>query len=68
MLKERNALLNFCDFPAERWDHLRTSNPIESMFATMLHRTVRTTGALLRDTAPLMVFRLVMPAAKAGTS
>ena len=50
--------------PAEHWDHLRTSNPIESVFATVRHRTVRTRGALSQDTARLMVFKLVMAAAK----
>ena len=42
LVKDRNALLTFYDFPAEHWDHLRTSNPIESVFATVRHRTVRT--------------------------
>jgi putative transposase len=64
LLKDRNALLAFYDFPAEHWDHLRTSNPIESVFATVRHRTVRTKGALSQDTARLMVFKLVMAAAK----
>ena len=64
LLKDRNALLSFYDFPAEHWDHLRTSNPIESVFATVRHRTVRTKGALSQDTARLMVFKLVMAAAK----
>src|SRR5579864_1156503 len=64
LTKDRNALLAFFDFPAEHWDHLRTSNPIESVFATVRHRTVRTKGALSQDTARLMVFKLVMAAAK----
>jgi len=64
LLKDRTALLTFYDFPAEHWDHLRTSNPIESVFATVRHRTVRTKGALSQDTARLMVFKLVMAAAK----
>ena len=64
LIKDRNALLTFYDFPAEHWDHLRTSNPIESVFATVRHRTVRTKGALSQDTARLMVFKLVMAAAK----
>ena len=55
---------NHADFPAEHWDHLRTSNPIESVFATVRHRTVRTKGALSQDTARLMVFKLVMAAAR----
>jgi transposase-like protein len=64
LLKDHNTLLTFYDFPAEHWDHLRTSNPIESVFATVRHRTVRTKGALSQDTARLMVFKLVMAAAK----
>ena len=64
LTKDRDALLTFYDFPAEHWDHLRTSNPIESVFATVRHRTVRTKGALSQDTARLMVFTLVMAAAK----
>jgi putative transposase len=64
LTKDREALLTFYDFPAEHWDHLRTSNPIESVFATVRHRTVRTKGALSQDTARLMVFKLVMAAAK----
>jgi putative transposase len=64
LTKDREALLRFYDFPAEHWDHLRTSNPIESVFATVRHRTIRTKGALSQDTARLMVFKLVMAAAK----
>jgi len=64
LVKDQDALLTFYDFPAEHWDHLRTSNPIESVFATVRHRTVRTKGALSQDTARLMVFKLVMAAAR----
>ena len=64
LVKDRDALLTFYDFPAEHWDHLRTANPIESVFATVRHRTVRTRGALSQDTARLMVFKLIMAAAK----
>jgi putative transposase len=64
LARDRGALLAFYDFPAEHWDHLRTANPIESVFATVRHRTVRTKGALSQDTARLMVFKLVMAAAK----
>ncbi len=42
--KDKEALLAFYDMPAEHWDHLRTTNPIESVFATVRHRTVRTKG------------------------
>jgi putative transposase len=62
-VKDRDALLTFHDFPAEHWDHLRSANPIESVFATVRHRTVRTRGALSQDTARLMVFKLIMAAA-----
>ncbi len=64
LLKDRETLLTFFDFPAEHWTHLRTSNPIESAFATVRHRTVRMKGALSQDTARLMVFKLVMAASK----
>src|SRR2546430_11334089 len=63
-MKDREVLLTFYNFPAEHWDHLRTANPIESVFATVRHRTVRTRGALSQDTARLMVFKLIMAAAK----
>ena len=52
------------ELPADHWDHLRTSNPIESVFATVRHRTVRTKGALSQKTAKLMVFKLVQAAGK----
>jgi len=64
LTKDCEALLTFFDFPAEHWDHLRTSNPIESVFATVRHRTVRTKGSLSHRTARLMVFKLVMSAAR----
>jgi len=64
LVKDREALLAFFDFPAEHWDHLRTANPIESVFATVRHRTVRTKGALSQKTAKLMVFTLVRAASK----
>jgi putative transposase len=48
LTRDRDALLTFHDFPAEHWDHLRTSDPIESVFATVRHRTVRIKGALSR--------------------
>ena len=64
LTKDREAVLAFFDFPAEHWDHLRTSNPIESVFATVRHRTVRTKGALSAKTAKVMIFKLVNAAAK----
>ncbi len=64
LIKNVDALLTFYDFPAEHWDHLRTSNPIESVFATVRHRTVRSKGALSQKTVKLMVFCLVRAASK----
>ena len=64
LTKDREALIAFFDFPAEHWDHLRTSKSIESVFATVRHRTARTKGALSAKTAKLMVFKLVTAAAK----
>ncbi len=64
LAKDRDPLLAFYDFPAEHWDHLRTTNPIESVFATVRHRTVRTKGSLSSTTARLMVFKLVIAASK----
>jgi transposase-like protein len=62
LTKDVDALLAFYDFPAEHWDHLRTANPVESVFATVRHRTVRTKGSLSQKTAKLMVFKLVQAA------
>ena len=62
--KDRDALLAFYDFPAEHWKHLRTTNPIESTFATVRHRTVRSKGCLSNKTALAMVFKLVEGAQK----
>jgi len=64
LTKDEEALLAFYDFPAERWDHLRTSKPIESVFATVRHRTVRTKGALSQKTVKIMVFTLIRAASK----
>ena len=64
LIKDRDPLLAFYDFPADHWDHLRTGNPIESVFATVRHRTVRTKGALSQRSAKLMVFKLVQAAAR----
>jgi putative transposase len=64
LTKDRESLLTFYDLPAEHWEHLRTTNPIESVFATVRHRTVRTKGSLSSTTAKLMVFKLIIAAAK----
>jgi len=62
--KDRDALLAFYDFPAEHWKHLRTTNIIESAFATVRHRTVRTKGCLSNKTALAMIFKLADAAEK----
>jgi putative transposase len=62
--KDRQALLAFYEFPAEHWKHLRTTNPIESTFATVRHRTIRSKGCLSNKTARAMVFKLVESAQK----
>jgi putative transposase len=64
LVKDRDTLLTFYGFPVEHWDHLRTSSPIESVFATLRHRIVRMKGALSQYTARLMVFKLVTAAAE----
>ena len=62
LVKDRDVLLAFYDFPAEHWKHIRTSNPIESTFATVRHRTSKTKGCLSRKTGLAMAFRLMMSA------
>ena len=64
LIKDRAALLAFYDFPAEHWKHLRTTNPIESTFATVRHRTIRSKGCLSNKTALAMVFKLAEGAQK----
>lgn len=60
--KDRDALLTFYDFPAEHWRHLRTSNPIESTFASVRLRTAKTRGAGSRMACLTMVFKLALSA------
>ncbi len=62
--KDRERLLTFYDFPAEHWKHLRSTNPIESTFATVRLRTIKTKGCLSRKTALAMVFKLLLSARK----
>jgi putative transposase len=62
LTKDREALLTFYDFPAEHWKHVRTSNPIESTFATVRLRTAKTKGCLSRQTALAMVYKLAKSA------
>lgn len=57
--KDQDELLAFYDFPAEHWQHLRTTNPIESTFATVRHRTTRARNCLSRKTFLGMAFKLI---------
>lgn len=64
LTKDRDALLTFYDFPAEHWSHIRTTNPIESTFATVRLRTARTKGCGSRLATLTMVFKLAQCAQK----
>ena len=64
LAKDRDVLLTFYDFPAEHWIHLRTTNPIESTFATVRLRTKRTKGSGTRTACLTMVFKLMQSAQK----
>jgi transposase-like protein len=64
LAKDREELLAFYDFPAEHWVHLRTTNPIESTFATVRLRTAKTRGCISRETGLTMVHQLVQSAEK----
>ena len=58
LLKDRKSLMTFYEFPAAHWQYLRTTNPIESTFATIRHRTTRTKGCVTRDSMLHMMFKL----------
>jgi len=58
LLKDREELMAFFDFPAQHWQSIRTSNPIESTFGTIRHRTKRSKGCLTRDGMLHMMFKL----------
>jgi transposase-like protein len=62
--KDRDSLLAFYDFPAEHWQHIRTTNPIESTFATVRHRTTRTRNCVSRATFLGLAFKLIEEAEK----
>jgi putative transposase len=64
LAKDRDALLTFYDFPAEHWLHIRTTNPIESVLATVRLRTCKTKGCGSRVACETMVFKLMESAAK----
>ncbi len=58
LVKDSDELMTFFDFPAKHWQSIRTTNPIESAFATIRHRTKRTKGCLTRDGMLSMMFKL----------
>jgi hypothetical protein len=62
--EDRESLLAFYDFPAEHWQHLRTTNAIESTFATVRHRTTRTRNCVSRPTFLGLAFKLIEEAEK----
>jgi putative transposase len=62
LAKDRDLLLTFYDFPAEHWTHIRTTNPIESTFATVRLRTTKTRGCVSRAGILAMVFKLTKSA------
>ena len=62
--KDREELMAFYDFPAQHWQSIRTSNPIESTFGTIRHRTKRSKGCLSRDGMLHMMFKLGLCAEK----
>jgi transposase-like protein len=64
LAKDREELLVFYDFPAPHWIHLRTTNPIESTFATVRLRTAKTKGSGSRSACLTMVFKLMESASK----
>jgi putative transposase len=64
LAKDRSELLTFYDYPAEHWMHIRTTNPIESVFATVRLRTVKTKGTGTRTACETMVFKLLESAAR----
>ena len=64
LAKDRDVLLTFYDFPAEHWIHIRTTNPIESTFATVRLRTAKTKGCGSRIATLMMVFKLAESASK----
>lgn len=64
LVRDRESLLAFYDFPAQHWQHLRTTNPIESTFGTIRHRTDRAKGCVTRETMLAMIFKLGMAAEK----
>lgn len=64
LAKDKDSMLVFYDYPAENWQHIRTTNPVESVFATVLLRTVKTKNCGSRETTLTMAFKLMEVAQK----
>ena len=64
LVKDREVLLTFYDFPAEHWTHIRTTNPIESVFSTVRLRHDKTKGSGSRSACLTMVYKLMQSASK----
>ena len=64
LAKDKDAMLAFYDYPAENWQHIRTTNPVESVFATVRLRTARTKNCGSRITTLTMAFKLMETAQK----
>lgn len=64
LVKDREALLAFFDFPAAHWQHLRTTNPIESTFSSIRLRTVKTRNCVSAKSGLALMHQLVMSAQK----
>src|SRR4051795_10599389 len=68
LVKDRGVLLSFYDFPAEHWRHIRTTNPIESVFSTVRLRHNKTKGSGSRSACLTMVYKLMESASKGWRS
>ncbi len=66
LMKDKDEMLTFYDYPAEHWKHIRISNPIESTFATVRLRTYKVKSSGSRTTTLMMIFKLAQSAEKNG--
>lgn len=64
LAKDKDSMLAFYDYPAENWQHIRPTNPIESVFATVRLRTAKTKNCGIRTTTLAMAFKLIETAQK----
>jgi Transposase, Mutator family len=64
LAKDKASMLAFYDYPTENWQHIRTTNPVESVFATVRLRTTKTRNCGNRTTILAMAFELIETAQK----